>query len=282
MPNQNLTGMNEKFAGKRAFITGAGSGLGLSFALELAKLNWTIGITDVDKDRLRLAAAAIENAGGSPKSYVFDVADYAEFAKAVIDFDDSYGGIDIGINNAGVGCAGLLHETSIELFRKVIDINLMGVVNGCHLFVPIMRRQRSGHILNIASAAAFVSAPTMSAYNVSKAGVLSLSETLRAELNDEGVLVSVLMPTYVRTNIGNDSLGTTEGKRHAHLLVEESKIIANDVARETLEKMHRGVFYIIMPNQARFLWRFKRLMPDAFAAFIVKEVKKKLLSLRES
>ena len=267
-----LSKLAQKYPGKRAFITGAGGGLGLAFATELAKDGWNIAITDVNEQMLTSAAEALRTAGGKPTPYVFDVSDYNQFRDAVKDFEQKAGGIDIGINNAGIGCGGFLHESTIETFRKVIDINIMGVAHGCHLFVPIMKKQRSGHILNVASAAAFVAAPRMSAYNTSKAGVLALSETLRGELSGDGILVSVMMPTYVRTNIGVNALGPAEDNRLAQRLVEKSKLSAEEVTIETLQKMAAGEFYIILPANARFLWRFKRLMPDRFSRFIVDEM----------
>jgi short-subunit dehydrogenase len=112
----------------------------------------------------------------------------------------------------------------------------------------------------------------MSAYNTAKAGVLALSETMRGELAEDGVMVSVLMPTYVRTNIGVNALGPTEDKQLARLLIDRSKLTAEEVALETLQKMEIGEFYIVLPAHARFLWRFKRLMPDRFSRFISKEV----------
>jgi short-subunit dehydrogenase len=268
--------MFDKYSRKRVFITGAGSGLGLAFAIEFAKSGWTIGITDIREERLDQAATAIQAAGGKVSKYVFDVNDYDKFGLAVADFISKYGGIDIGINNAGIGCGGIMQDTPIETFRRVIDINLMGVVNGCYLFVPTMQIQKSGHILNVASAAAFVSAPRMSAYNASKAAVLSLSETLCAELLEENIHVSVLMPTYVRTNIGNDAVGTAEGKKHAQLLVGESNLTPEMVVKETLLHMERKKLYIILPGNAQFLWRFKRLMPDRFRHFIHGEVKRRI------
>lgn len=268
--------MFDKYPGKRVFITGAGSGLGLAFAMEFAKFGWTIGITDIREERLEQASAAIQAAGGKACKYLFDVNDYDKFALAVADFISQSGGIDVGINNAGIGCGGIMQDTTIETFRQVIDINLMGVVNGCYLFVPTMQKQKAGHILNVASAAAFVAAPRMSAYNVSKAAVLSLSETLRSELHDDNIHVSVLMPTYVRTNIGNDAVGTAEGKRLAQLLVEESNLTPEMVVKETLTRMEKNELYVVMPGKALFLWRFKRLMPELFWRFIQGEVKRRV------
>ena len=262
---------------KRAFITGAGSGLGLAFASALASEGWKIGISDVDEKRLQQAASQIRTLGGEAFSYLFDVSDYEAFKKSIEAFTSEVGGIDIGINNAGVGCAGHIDELSMETFRRVVDINLMGVVNGCHLFVPVMKRQKRGHILNVASAASFVSAPRMSAYNATKAAVVALSETIRAELADEGINVSVLMPTYVRTNIGRDCMGTDEGREQATMMVNASKLNPDQVAIESLVRMSRGELYLVLPGEARFLWTFKRLFPNLFWKFILGEVKKKLV-----
>lgn len=271
-----LESLSRKYPLKRAYITGAGNGLGLAFALELARAGWTIAITDVNKETLDAADQAIQQAGGTAVPYEFDVSDYEKFRESVNDFEQRHGGIDIGINNAGIGCGGFLHEIPIEIFRRVIEINLMGVVNGCHLFVPIMRRQKAGHILNMASAAAFVTAPRMSAYSTSKAGVVALSENLRSELLDDGVMVSVLTPTYIRTNIGKDSLGSVENNRLAQLFVEDSKLTAETVASVTLEKMDAGALYVVLPGEAAFLWRFKRFMPEQFWRYIARAAKRRV------
>ncbi len=268
----HLLRLSQKYPGKRAFITGAGSGLGLAFAADLARVGWNIGISDIDESRLFTASEELSKLGATAVStYLFDVGDYAAFGNSVSAFVEDSGGIEIGINNAGIGCGGLFHEISIELFRRVVEVNLMGVVNGCHHFVPIMRRQRSGHILNVASAAAFVTPPRMSAYNTTKGAVVALSETLHNELHDEGISVSVLMPTYVRTNIGRDALGSVEDNRLASLLVDQSRVTAAEVAHQTFRQMLLQDFYIVLPSDAKFMWNFKRLFPDRFLRFIKRE-----------
>lgn len=214
--------------------------------------------------------------GAKALPYVFDVSNYDAFKLAVQEFVGCCDGIDIGINNAGIGCGGLLNEVSIDIFRKVIDINVMGVVNGCHLFAPFMQKAKGGHILNVASAAAFVSAPQMTAYNTSKAAVVALSETLRGELADDGVLVSVLMPTYVRTNIGRDAVGAPIARQRAQALVDLSNISPDECVSETFQKMIKEELYVVLPDEARFLWRFKRYLPNQFWRFIHKEVKRRL------
>jgi short-subunit dehydrogenase len=264
----SLNRLSERYPQKRAFITGAGSGLGLAFAKELANNGWTIALTDLNQPRLDEAAKIVRASGGNPFTYKFDVTNYDDFQKAIDSFVESTGGIDLGINNAGVGCAGFIDQQPIELYRKVIDINLMGVVNGCHLFVPVMLQQKKGQILNVASAAAFAAAPRMSAYNVSKAGVLALSETLRAELDGKGITVSVLTPTYIRSNLGKDCLGSPEDTLRAQLIVEESNLTPEHVAVEALQKVQDRQLYIVLPGDAKFLWHFKRFFPNQYVHYI--------------
>jgi NAD(P)-dependent dehydrogenase (short-subunit alcohol dehydrogenase family) len=108
------------------------------------------------------------------------------------------GAVDLVVNNAGVGAGGRIGELSIEDWRWT-DVDLYGVIHGCHVFVPILREQGRGHVLNVASAAGLLCAPHMAAYNVAKAGVVALSETLAAELAGSGVGVTVLCPTFFKT-----------------------------------------------------------------------------------
>lgn len=274
MTHSGCAELSRRYPGKRAFVTGAGSGFGLAFACELARAGWQIGISDIDGERLEAAVNTISASGGSAIPFVFDVADYAQFEQGIKDFVAKTGGIDIGINNAGVGCGGYLDQLPVETFKRVVDVNLLGVIYGCYQFVPLMKKQGSGHILNIASAAAFVCPPRMSAYSVTKAGVVALSESLRGELIDAGVKVSVLMPTYVRTNVGKDSLGPKGDVALAVRMVDESKITPEEIVLETFERMARGEFYLVMPAQSRMFWRFKRMFPDTFFHFLMKEVKR--------
>lgn len=271
--------LSQKYPEKRAFITGAGSGLGLAFARALAEDGWNLGITDINQQRLDEAIEALKASGGKPTAYKFDVANYKEFDAAVRQFSQKHGGIDIGINNAGIGCGGLFEEVSIEMFRKTIETDLMGVANGCHLFVPMMRKQGNGHILNVASAAAFVTAPRMSAYSAAKAGVVALSECLRSELSDASIVVSVLCPTYVRTNIGRDCIGSTNEKKYSEMLADSSPISADEVAQAALKNMAEEKLYIVLPNDARFLWRLKRFMPERYWRIIKKVTDKEIKRL---
>jgi NAD(P)-dependent dehydrogenase (short-subunit alcohol dehydrogenase family) len=259
-----LLRLSQKYPSKRAFITGAAGGLGLAFALELAQDGWKIAMADLNFEKLKEAAAKVIAAGAEVEIYSFDVTDHSQFKLAIEDFEQKVGAIDFAINSAGLGCGGYIDELPIEIFRKIIDVNLMGTINGCHLFVPSMKRQRSGHILNIASAAAFVSAPMMSPYNISKAGVVSLSESLRSELVDSNVFTTVLMPAYIRTDLGKGTLGPELYSDRAQYLMEHSALEPADVARIALKAVAAEKLYVVLPRHARFLWRLKRLLPNRF------------------
>lgn len=275
--------LSQKYPAKRAFITGAAGGLGLAFALELASDGWKIAMADLSLEKLQEASAKVAAAGATVEIYCFDVSDYGQFKLAVESFEQKFGGLDFAINCAGLGCGGRIDELPIETFRQIIDVNLMGTVNGCHLFAPLMKQQNSGHILNIASAAAFISPPMMSAYNVSKAGVVSLSETLRGELADSSVFITVLMPTYIRTEMGKATLGPEAYKRRSQRLMEEkAALVPLEVAQVTLKAVAAEKLYVVLPERARFLWRFKRLLPNRFWPVVKIEAERRIAEIDKS
>lgn len=253
--------LSSKYPKKRAFITGAASGLGLATCTELAKDGWTIGMSDLNFDALLEAAKKIENAGGKTHVYQLDVGDKEQYKEVSQSFLSEVGGIDLLINNAGVGDAGYLGDYSLENWEWLMGINLFGVVNGCHLFIPAFREQRLGAIINISSAAAFSSLPKMGAYNVSKAGVLSLSETMDGELHPYNVQVSVVMPTFFRTNVMQYSRGDDNHKELSRMIFGTTPLLPEDVAKQILKKAGKGKFHIILPSNAKFMYWFKRHFP---------------------
>ena len=143
-----------------------------------------------------------------------------------------------------------------------------------------MKKARSGHIINIASAAAFVPSPNMAAYNVTKAAVRSLSETLYTELAPSNIKVSVVMPTFFKTNIMQYSRSGEEMKAVAKKMMEKSGKEASDIAQELLIKAGKGKLNIILPGQARFLYFIRRFFPSLFYRLIA-GMAEKALSQRE-
>jgi short-subunit dehydrogenase len=265
--------LSQTYPLKRAFITGAASGLGKALALELANDGWTIGMADINMIALEAAGKEIEIAGGVPLIFPLDVSDKDQYRDVVKVFLSTTGGIDLLFNNAGVGDGGVFEEYSLENYEWMVGINQMGVLYGCHYFIPIMKQQRSGHILNTASAAAIGCAPTMAAYNMTKAAVLAISETLYGELMDHGIRVSCILPTYFKTNVIQFARGGDIVKKATQRFIEKSGLEADTVAKEILTRAGKNELYIILPKDARKMWFFKRLAPTWFR----KKVKEQFL-----
>ena len=171
-----------RFPAKRAFITGASSGLGLELARALGRDGWTLGLFDRNVERLAHVEEELSNAGLTVLAYPGDVTNADELTVAVNSFAATHDGLDVMVNNAGVAGSGTLMEVPLEDWRWIVDINFMGVVHGARAAIPHLQRNGSGLLINVASAAAFAAAPGMISYNATKAAVLSLSETLRGEL----------------------------------------------------------------------------------------------------
>ena len=253
---------------KRAFITGAASGLGKAFCIDLARDGWTIGMADNNVVALEAAAADIAAAGGKPLLFPLDVSDKDQYQQVAADFLHQAGGIDLLFNNAGVGDGSVFEEYSLENYEWMVGINQMGVLYGCYYFVPAMKKQRSGHIINTASAAAIGCAPTMAAYNITKAAVLALSETLYGELMDFQVHVSCIMPTYFKTNVIQHARGGELVKKATQHFINRSGLEAPEVAAEILARAGKKELYIILPKSARKMWWMKRLAPTRFRKMV--------------
>src|SRR6201999_4095052 len=190
-----------------AVVTGAGSGIGAAFATELARRGGRVVCSDIDEVTAAKTVSAITDNGGDAIAIPCDVTKFDDVREFAVQSESWLGDAPtLVINNAGVGSGGApIGELPLDDWHWVLGINLWGPIHGCHVFAPILRSaepsNRPRGIINVASAAAFGAAPGMAAYNVSKAGVLSLSETLAAELSGAGVRVTVLCPTFVKTNI---------------------------------------------------------------------------------
>jgi NAD(P)-dependent dehydrogenase (short-subunit alcohol dehydrogenase family) len=253
----------------RAVVTGAGSGIGAAFAIELAKRGSRVVCSDIDEIAAKRTVTAISEFGGDAVAIACDVTHFDAVQDLAVQSQSWFGAAPtLVINNAGVGSGGApIGELPLEDWQWVLGINLWGPIYGSHVFAPILRTGDSGvprGIINVASAAAFGAAPGMGAYNVSKAGVLMLSETLAAELSGSGVKVTVLCPTFVKTNIieaGRISDGAT---KLANRIMGLTGFTAEKVAKTCLDAHDRGDLYCMPQLEAKFGWNIKRLAPGAY------------------
>jgi len=249
-----------------AVVTGGGSGLGRALALELADRGASVIVSDLDEGRAEETAALVRDRGAAAEVVPCDVADRDAVFALIDAAEEAFGPVDVLCNNAGVSVGGLFEEISIEDWRWIFDINLWGVIYGCQAVIPKMKARGRGYILNVASAAGLLSPPNMSAYNVTKAGVVSLSETLYAELKSSGIGVSVLCPTFFRTNIVEGGRGATTEKDEAQIRrwMERSKVQAPEVAATAIDALGEGELYVQPMTDGRNAWRLKRLAPQRF------------------
>lgn len=261
---------------KRAFITGAGGGFGLALAMELAQDGWTIGIADIQERTLTPAAQHLTKAGAKRVlPYVLDVAEPDAYFAVADRFLAEVGGLDLLINNAGVGDGAPFADYKLKDFEWIVGINLLGVVYGCKHFLPALKASK-GTILNVASAAAFATMPAMAGYNVTKAGVLALSETLSAELEEDDVHVSCVMPLYFQTNVMQFSRGGDEVQQLGQLMVDASGVTPQAVAQYTLRKTGQRKLWILYPRRSAVLYGIRRHFPGLY-----RRLKRRLWANRE-
>lgn len=193
----------DRFGGQLVLVTGAGSGIGRATALAFAGAGARVVAVDLDPEGAARTAELCRPAG-APEAWAeqVDVSDEQAMEKLAQRVATRYGVVDVLVNNAGIGLSGPFLDTTSEDWRKVLDVNLWGVIHGCRLFGRQMaERGQGGHIVNTASAAAYLPSKTLPAYSTSKAAVLMLSECLRAELAGHGIGVSAICPGFVNTNI---------------------------------------------------------------------------------
>jgi NAD(P)-dependent dehydrogenase (short-subunit alcohol dehydrogenase family) len=221
---------------------------------------------DIDLAAAKETVLVIEEAGGDAIPALCDVSaedDVRTLAETAAEWLGDMP--DLVVNNAGIGAGGRpVGETPLDDWRRTLGVNLWGVIHGCHVFAPAMREAGRGGIINVASAAGFTAAPRMAPYNVSKAGVVSLSETLAAELSGTGVAVTVLCPTFVKTNIFDGELIDPEAARLAGKIARVAGFSPRRVARTTLDAHDRGRLYVVPQPDAQLLWRSKRLLPGPY------------------
>lgn len=250
-----------------AVVTGAGSGIGRSFATALAQRGARVVCADIDEDSTAATVELIERAGGVAIAAACDVS-IADDVAALRDQAHEWFGdaTTLLINNAGIGAGGTtVGQSSLADWEHTLGINLWGVIHGCHHFLPSMKARRRGGVINVASAAGFAAGPRMAAYNVSKAGVMSLSETLAAELAGTGLRVSVLCPTFVDTNIFGGSYIETGAADMAANIAKYIGMSPDKVATMTLDAHDRGRLYVVPQLDAKAIWLSKRLAPAIHA-----------------
>jgi NADP-dependent 3-hydroxy acid dehydrogenase YdfG len=193
--------MTQKLAGKVAIITGASAGIGAATAIALAEEGAYVAIAARRADRLNEVAQKIEALGGKVLQVITDVTDEAQVQNLIAKTKETFGRIDILVNNAGIAIAGQIANANTDDWRKMIDVNIFGVLYATHAVLPILLEQKSGHIVNVSSVAGRTVRAGIGLYNLTKWGVNAFSEALRLEVTPQNIRVTVVEPGMVNTEI---------------------------------------------------------------------------------
>jgi len=257
--------------GRTAVVTGAASGIGRATALACARRGARLAICDLDENGLAATAEQARALGSEVRTQRVDVAD----RDAMRAFADAVHGdveaVDLLVNNAGVAIGGGFLHTGLSDWDWIVSINIMGVVYGCHYFVPKMvARGRGGHVANVASAAGYVASAELAAYSTTKFAVVGLSEALRDELRPHGIGVTAICPGLINTPITRSARmrgpdGTAETRQRLIAIYERRNDTAERVAENILRAVQHNRAVAPISPEAWVMYYAKRIMPTALA-----------------
>lgn len=216
------------YKGKTAIVTGGTKGIGRAVAEALAAEGMNVCVGARNLDEVQQLVRELEGTGASATGAACDVRVYEEVEALVAHAVDEFGGVDVLINNAGIGLHKTVEETSPDEFRAVLETNLFGVFHGCRAAIPEMKKRGGGYIVNVSSLAGANPHPSMAAYNASKFALNGFSEALMQEVRHDRIKVSYVMPGSVNTEFGG---GTVSEENSWQLQPEDIARVVVDLLR---------------------------------------------------
>jgi NAD(P)-dependent dehydrogenase (short-subunit alcohol dehydrogenase family) len=267
-----------ELAGRTAFVTGGASGIGFALGAAFAQAGMKVMLADIETDALAEAVKSLREFGPNVRGVACDVADPVSVERAAEASYQAFGNVHVVCNNAGVAAAGGIDNISLDNWRWVLDVNLMGVLHGVRTFLPHIRAHgEGGHIVNTASMAGMNSGLGFSPYVASKFAVVGMSEGLATRLKPFGIGVTVLCPGFVRTRIGESGRNrperygatqTPDPASPAGLLLAQiaerlqSGLNPSDVAARVLAAIREDALYVFTDPEMR------AELEDRFAAIM--------------
>jgi len=268
--------MRNLFTDKVAIVTGGGSGIGEALCLELARRGARVVVADINAQNARRVAAAI---GSRATASTVNVAIEPDVTRLVEDTVAAHGRLDYMFNNAGFAIGGDARDLTLDHWRRVLDVDLYGVLYGMHAAYQIMARQGFGHIVNTSSAAAFFPAPGNAPYCTAKHALVGLSLSLRLEGVDLGVKVSCVCPGFVRTNVYQNAeavnMSLPAGLTREQVAGAPAKMMEPArAARVILDGVARNRALIVFPASIRWARRASFLLPRLGDEILLRQMRK--------
>ncbi|MBS1787831.1 MAG: SDR family oxidoreductase [Acidobacteria bacterium] len=256
-----------------AVVTGAASGIGRALAIRLAAEGAQLALCDINEPELKGTARLAAKPGVKISTHVVDVSDRERMQAFVGEVLSEHGRAHLVINNAGVALGGTVEELAVEDFEWLLGINLWGVIYGTKMFLPVLRQQPRGHIVNISSVFGIIAPPGQSAYATSKFAVRGFTESLRHELKGSNITVTSVHPGGIRTNIArNARAGSAVGASVIEKEIEFFDKVAKTLPESAAEAIVRGVLNekekILIGSDAWIIDKVQRLMPIRYWSFL--------------
>jgi NAD(P)-dependent dehydrogenase (short-subunit alcohol dehydrogenase family) len=262
--------MSPAFEDKIAIITGGASGIGYAVAKELARRGSVLVLADINAEGAEKAASEITGAGGKARATCVNVTKADEVEKLVKETAEEYGRLDYIFNNAGIAIIGEVRDMTLDDWRRIVDVNLWGVIYGTMAAYPLMIEQGFGHIVNTASVAGLVGLPTFASYCTTKHALVGLSTALRPEAAAFGVKVSVVCPGFIRTELFENSIVLNAKREEAVSKAEPAAIKVEQAALKIVSGVEKNKSIINFPKSARIGWWLHRLHPSLLSSLMNK------------
>jgi len=254
----------KELKGKVAVVTGAGSGIGRALAQALAKEGCHVALCDINEQGLRETRELLAALAVNTSVHVASVADRERMAVLPEEIEQVHGAIHLLFNNAGVTVSKSFEDHTLADFDFLLGINQWGVIYGCHYFLPFIKKQCEGHIINTSSMAGFLGFPNQCAYSMSKAAVKAFSETLHVELACHNIGVTSIHPGAIRTNIMHAAMaksGADDETRKLAALVDRFGKSPEDLALIVLKAVKANRMRVLVGPDAYLFEILKRLFP---------------------
>ena len=258
----------KKFKDKVAFVTGGASGIGRALCRELARRGAVVIVTDINEQGVIEVASSITADGGKAEPFILDVTRYDDIKKLMDYTISKYNRIDYMFNNAGIAVLGEARDVQPDHWRRIIEVNQMGVIYGTMIAYRQMIDQKSGHIINTSSYSGLFGYPLCVPYSTTKHAVVGLSTSLRLEAAGLGVKVTVLCPGPVQTNIASSATKLVdESKENFFLNIFTMGMDTIKAAKVILRGVSRNKAIIVFPFHARITWWLYRIYPGILTLF---------------